>query len=237
QDGGVGTVVEEIRLHGVTLSADIPYPRDPRRRRAVIAMAGVAGGSREGALHRPRVPVHALLILLQLVRGNPIRLHIYGVSMAATAHLRHTHGVNARSRVRCRADRVCRMTTDTRCDFRIIECLEALTVCRGIVLGHLVHAQCRIVAFHELRITMTVPEDLWEVLARRDTNVSFGGIHGFHAGLLRVPAVTGNATEAAGRMDISAEGLYRMHQPCITSRDMAGNTTVMLLPRRPYRPR
>src|SRR5262245_21166998 len=36
QDGGVGTVVEEVRLHGVTLSADIPYPRDPRRRRAVI---------------------------------------------------------------------------------------------------------------------------------------------------------------------------------------------------------
>src|SRR4029453_17431287 len=120
QDGGVGTVVEEIRLHGVTLSADIPYPRAPRRRRAVIAMAGVAGGSREIALHRQRVPVHALLILLQLIRGNPIGLHIYGISMAATPQLRHTHGVHARGGVRCRTYRVCRMTTDTRRDLWII---------------------------------------------------------------------------------------------------------------------
>src|SRR5262249_38966115 len=125
QDRGVSTVVEEIRLHCVTLSTDIPYPRDPRRCRAVIAMTGVAGGGREVALHRQHAPVHALLILLQLVRRNPIGLHICSVSMAATARLRHTHWVNARGRVRCRANRVCRMTTDTRRYLQIIECLEA----------------------------------------------------------------------------------------------------------------
>src|SRR5438093_8365141 len=110
--------------------------------------------------------------------------------------------MHARVGVRGRADRVCWMTTNPRRYLRIIEGLEASTVCRGVVLGHLVHAQCRIIAFHDLRITMTVPTDLWEVLALRDTNVPFGGIHGFHTGLLGIPTVTGNAAEATGRMDI-----------------------------------
>jgi hypothetical protein len=83
---------------------------------------------------------------------------------------------------------------------------------------------------------MTVPTDLWEVLALRDTNVPFGGSHGFHAGLLGIPTVTGNAAEATGRMDIIVEGLDRTHQPCITSREMAGHTTVLLLHRCRYRP-
>src|SRR5215831_14870172 len=83
---------------------------------------------------------------------------------------------------------------------------------------------------------MTVPADLREVLPRRYTNEPSGGIHGFHAGLLRIPSVTGGATEAARRMDIVAEGLDGMRQACITSGEMAGDATVMLLCRRHDRP-
>jgi hypothetical protein len=83
---------------------------------------------------------------------------------------------------------------------------------------------------------MTVSTDLWEVLPLRNPNISFGGIHGFHAGRLRISPMTDNATETAGRMDIIAEGLDRPHQPCITRSEMAGNTTVMLLSCHHYRP-
>src|SRR2546425_12763818 len=116
--------------------------------------------------------------------------------MAATAQLRHTQGVDARGRIRGGADGVGRVTASTRRHLRIIGFLEEATVCRGGVLGHLVHRQRRIVALHELRIAMTVSADPWEVLPRRCTNVSFGGIHSFHAGLLWIPPVTDGATAA-----------------------------------------
>src|SRR4029434_1566808 len=98
-------------------------------------------------------------------------------SMAATAQLCHTQWVDARCRIRCGANGVGRVTAGTRRHLRIIEFLEASAVCRGVVLGHLVHRQCRIVALHDLRITMTVPADLWEVLPRRYTNEPSGGLH------------------------------------------------------------
>src|SRR5262249_55813808 len=97
-----------------------------------------------------------------------------------------------------------RVTAGTRRHLRIIDFLEESAVGRGVVLGHLVHPQCRIVALHDLRITMTVPADLRQVLPRRYTNEPPGGIHGFHAGLVWIPPVTGGATEAARRMDIVA---------------------------------
>src|SRR5713101_6021246 len=98
--------------------------------------------------------------------------------MAAPTRLRHAQWVDARCGVRWWTNGVGRVTAGTRRHLRIIEFLEESTVHRGVVLGHLVHPQRRIVALHDLRITMTVPTDLWEVLPRRDTNVPFGGIHG-----------------------------------------------------------
>src|SRR5262245_58250463 len=122
--------------------------------------------------------------------------------MAATAQLRHTQGVDARAWIRCGANGVGRVTASTRCHLRITGFLEEATVARSGGLGHLVHRQRRIVALHELRIAMTVPAHPWEVLPRWYTNVPSGGVHSFHAGLLRIPAVTGGATEATRRMDI-----------------------------------
>ena len=128
------------------------------------------------------------------------------------------------------------MTAYARRDFRVIEFLEESTVRRGVVLGHLIHPQRRIVALHELRITMTVPADLREVLPLRYANVPFGGIHGFHADLLGIPPMTGDATEASRCMDVLAEGLDGMHQSFITSGEMTDDATVILLCRRSDRP-
>jgi hypothetical protein len=50
EDWGVDALVEEVRLHRVTLATDIAYPRAPPWRGAVIAMAVVAGRGREIAL-------------------------------------------------------------------------------------------------------------------------------------------------------------------------------------------
>jgi hypothetical protein len=93
-DGSVGTVVEEIRLHGVTLSADIPYPRDPRRRRAVIAMAVVAGRRRQIALRRHQFPVNALLILFDLIGRNLVPRHVVFIGVTATASFGDTSGMH-----------------------------------------------------------------------------------------------------------------------------------------------
>src|SRR5439155_20557411 len=63
----VNALREQPGHHRMALAADVADPRDPGWCGAVVAVAAVARGCGEIALHRHRLPVDALRVLLELV--------------------------------------------------------------------------------------------------------------------------------------------------------------------------
>ena len=99
KDLAMRTLVEQFGIHRVTLTTNINHRRNSRRRRAMIAMTIVAGRRRQIALARHHLPVHALLILLDLVRRNLVRRHVLLVGVTRAASLGYAGRINRRTRV------------------------------------------------------------------------------------------------------------------------------------------
>ncbi len=74
-------LVKELGIDGVTLAADIPHPRDAGRRGAVIAVTVIAGGRRQVSFTRHYLPMNTFLVVRELVGGNLVGRHIFGIGM------------------------------------------------------------------------------------------------------------------------------------------------------------
>ena len=116
---------KELRVNGVTLATNIPYPRDAGRRGAVVSMTVVTGGRRQISLTRHHFPMHALLVPRHLIGGNLVGRHAFCVGVARTASVGHTRRINRRTRIARRPYRMRYVTTGAGRDFLIVEFFRA----------------------------------------------------------------------------------------------------------------
>ena len=137
----VATLVEQLRVHRVALTADVDHRGDSRRRSAMIAVTVVAGRRRQIAFNRDHFPVHALFVLLDLVGRDFIRCHVFFVGVTSTAGIGDVGRMNRRTRIVGRADRMRFMTTGASRDFLILLFSQSPAMNRGGVFRNLVHAQ------------------------------------------------------------------------------------------------
>ena len=125
-------------------------------------------------------------------------------------------------------DRMGRMAAHADRHFLVSGAVESLAVDGGIILGHLVDAQRRIVLPHEAGVGMTTPADLRDLLAPRFADVAFGAIHRSHSGVVGIAAMAGDAAETFERVDVLSKIFYRLGQPLDADRLVAGDAAFSL---------
>ena len=88
----------------MALAANVDHGGHSGRRGAMITVTIVAGRRRKIAFARDHFPMHALLILLDLIGRNFVRRHVVFVGVAGTAGLGDTQRVHRGTRVIGRSD-------------------------------------------------------------------------------------------------------------------------------------
>ena len=88
------TLAKEFGIDGVTLTTDVPHPRDTRRRGAVVAVTVIARGCGQVSFARHHFPVNALFVLSELVSRNFIRLHVFRVRVTGAARISDMQRMN-----------------------------------------------------------------------------------------------------------------------------------------------
>ena len=83
----------------MALTTDIAHPRYARWRCAMVAVAIVAGWGRQVAFIYHHPPVHAFLVIRQLVGGNFVRRHVLGVGVTRPACVSNMQRMNGGARV------------------------------------------------------------------------------------------------------------------------------------------
>jgi hypothetical protein len=212
----------------MTLAADIAHPREPRRCRAVVAVAVVTRGCREIASLYKLPSVHAAFVPCRLVRGNAVGSHVHRITVARAAQPGHVERVYTRVRIRRRSHVVGWVTARTGGHERVAQLDQPLAVDRRHVLGNLVYAQRRVVLPHEPGVGVAATAHVEQHAPARAADESLGRVHALKPCERRVTSVTGDAPEPAIRVHVGGERVDGAGEPLVIERSMAGHTVVHL---------
>ena len=133
----VCTLHIHLGLENMTVRANVLDLVDTRRHRAMISMAGSAGGSAQITPYHHGIVMHTGVVLRELIRGNTVWLHVLCVGVTARTCFRHVDGVNRRSGIAGWPYIVDTMTIDTDGSFRVPSGV-ALAMHTGVVLVQLI---------------------------------------------------------------------------------------------------
>src|SRR5262245_9835723 len=97
--GLVRTSRKQLCLTNMAGTADIGHRCDSRRRSSVVAMTIIASWGRQILLLEQGFGVNALSVLRDLIRWDPVGLHIIGIAVTAPASLCHVGGEHRCGRV------------------------------------------------------------------------------------------------------------------------------------------
>src|SRR4029453_2157107 len=112
--------LEQVALNAVALRAQVADRRDAWRCRAMIAVAVVARRCREVAFCRQLAPVHAALVLRELIYRDVIPRHVRPVAVTPPAGVDHLQWMDGRPWVRHGPNRMRRVAARARGDLLIV---------------------------------------------------------------------------------------------------------------------
>src|SRR5512139_1542001 len=95
----VWTFTEQFGIHHVALTTDVDHRGDSGRRSAVIAVTIVTSRRRQIAFNRDHFPMHAGLVLLDLVRRYLVRRHVFLIGVTRAAGVGDVGRMNRRARI------------------------------------------------------------------------------------------------------------------------------------------
>jgi hypothetical protein len=228
EDLRMAALVEQIRVHWVTLAAYISDPGNSRRRCAVIAVALVARRRGQIALNGHQLVMNAFLVLRHLIRRDLVGLHVFRICVASAAGIDDAQRVYRGTSVARRPNGVGLMTARAGGDLLVFLFFEPPAVNRSEVLRYLIDPQVRIVLPHKTGVGVAAAANLYDLQTLWFADVTFGRVHGFEAHFGRIAAMTGNTAEAFRRMNVIFIILSRLGEIVDAESEMTGGAGVIL---------
>ena len=204
----VRALLKHLILEDVACGTNVLDRTNTRGRRAMVSMAGGAGGRAEIASNNQRVVMHAGAVFGELIRGNGIPLHVAGVRMAPRASLRDIERVDFRSGITGGPQTMNTVAINADSHF-CVALREELAVNAGLVLAQLIGAQRRIVFAHECCIRMATSAKTGDVFAFDLSAKPRGFAHSIRVGFSGVAAVAARTSQALLRMDVTGKLRFR----------------------------
>jgi len=155
----------------------------------MISMTVIAGWSRQIVLLQERLGMDAVLVLLNLIRRNPVGLHGIRIGMASSASVGYTRRVDRGVGILDRSNPMRTVATDTRGGLRITAS-DSLPVDACGKLSFLIDSEPGIEALHGYRVAVTLSAERGNLFRAWLSDEPFARIHrSIHIVVVRITAV------------------------------------------------
>ena len=151
--------------------------------------------------------VHAGTVVRELIRRNPVTLHVGSVRMAARTRFGDIERVDLGARIAGRSQSMHAMAINANRDFRVA-LGKKLSVHAGFVLAQLIRPQGWVVLAHESRIGMAAPAKFRDLTPQDLAAEARRFAHGVHVGLGGIAAVTARARQTLLGVNVARELLF-----------------------------
>jgi len=194
--------LKELGLPDVALSTNVGDRGESGRSCAVIAMATVAGWSRQVLPFIQGTGMDAGLVISELIVGNAVASHILGVGVALATSVSDVQGIDQGLGVLYAPDTMNSVAAYAGGDF-LVAGFEQLAVHARQVLLLLVYAKTRIEFLHEVGIAVALSAEIRNVFRGRLADKTLSLVHSACGIVLGwVSAVAARTREAPAEMNI-----------------------------------